>query len=434
MNELLHIIQREYLTRVRTRSFILITLLTPLLLSSLFLLPTYFANKQEDYKKMKIGLVDTSNIFTEAFNESELVVDWLASNSVDDVKSLVLSNEWEGIVYVEKSDSIGTNIQYYSRKQPSVFLLNQIRVAIQKVVVNEKLAIYGIADADELVRSVRSSIAVENIRVDEKAETISSPYQRPLCMALGVMIYMFVFLFSSQTMRGVLEEKSNRIIELIITSVSPVKFMAGKIIGIALLGLTQIVCWIVLMYGVGLLLSSFADVSSSGSSMNSFVNQRISQEDLNQILNNINLIDFNMIIPLFIFFFIGGYLLYSSIFAAIAATANHNDDIQRVTMIVTAPLIMSIIILSNTINSPDSSMSYWFSIIPFTSPVVMMGRIVYGVPIQDILLSMFFLIITVALIVWIAGKIYKMAILYTGKKITGKEIASWIRNINNYFF
>jgi ABC-type Na+ efflux pump, permease component len=168
--------------------------------------------------------------------------------------------------------------------------------------------------------------------------------------------------------------------------------------------------------------------------MNSFVNQRISQEDLNQILNNINLIDFNMIIPLFIFFFIGGYLLYSSIFAAIAATANHNDDIQRVTMIVTAPLIMSIIILSNTINSPDSSMSYWFSIIPFTSPVVMMGRIVYGVPIQDILLSMFFLIITVALIVWIAGKIYKMAILYTGKKITGKEIASWIRNINNYFF
>jgi ABC-2 type transport system permease protein len=162
-----------------------------------------------------------------------------------------------------------------------------------------------------------------------------------------------------------------------------------------------------------------------------FVNRYISQDDVNQILNNLNLIDFNTIIPAFLFFFIGGYLLYSSVFAAIAATANHSDDIQQVTMLVTIPLILAVFVLSNTINSPDSSLSYWFSIIPFTSPIVMMGRVVYGAPLQDVLLSAFCLMITVAIIIWISGKIYKTAILYTGKKIKFKEVLYWIRIKNN---
>ena len=431
MNKLLHVIQREYLTRVRTKSFIIITLLTPFLLSSIFLLPAYFAKQHDDYKQMKIGLVDPTYSLSEAFVESELSVHLLENQTIEDIKNLILSSEWEGIVYVEKSDSTGANIQYYSIKQPSVFLLNQIKSTIQKVVVNEKLAVFGIQNIDEMIRSAKASITVENVKVGTvKTQKGSSPYQQPLCMALGATIYMFIFLFASQVMRGVQEEKSNRIVELIITSISPVKFMTGKIVGIALLGLTQIICWITLMYSFGLLISNLADLSSSGS-MNNFVNQRISQEDVNQILNNLSQIDFNTIIPAFVFFFIGGYLLYSSIFAAIAAAANHSDEIQQVTMIVTLPLILSVFVLVNTVNSPDSALSYWFSIIPFTSPVVMMGRVVCGAPIQDILLSIFFLIAAVAIIIWLSGKIYKTAILYTGKKVTGKEILSWIRNINN---
>jgi ABC-2 type transport system permease protein len=427
MNELLHVIQREYLTRVRTKSFVFITLLTPLLLSLLFLLPVYFATQHEDYKQLKIGLADPAQSLTGAFDESELMVETLEEQSIDDIKNLVLSNQWEGIVYVVKSDSAGTNIQYYSTKQPSVFLLNQIKSAIQKVVVNEKLSVYGIKDIERMIRSAKASITVENIKVgSEKTETTISPYQRPLCMALGLTIYLFVFLFSSQVMRGVLEEKSNRIVELIITSISPIKFMAGKIIGIALLGLTQIVCWLVIMYGFTLFLSTGSDMASTGG----FMNQRISQDEVNQILNNLNLIDFNAIIPAFVFFFIGGYLLYSSVFAAIAATANHSDEIQQVTLIVTIPLILSVIVLSNTVNSPDSALSYWFSVIPFTSPVVMMGRIVYGTPIQDIVLSMALLAATVAGIIWLSGKVYKTAILYSGKKVTLKEVILWIRNIN----
>jgi len=430
MNELLKVIQREYQTRVLTKSFILSTLLTPVLLSLLFFLPIYFAKQQGDVTQMKIGLVDSTMFLKDAFNESELTVELIDSQTVEEIKSLALTDIWEGIVYVAKADSTGTDIQYYSSKQPGWMLQNQIKSAVQKVVVNEKLLVYGIQNVNEIIHSAHESIVIENIRVGaENTETTSSPYQQPLCMILGVMIYLFVFMFSAQVMRGVQEEKTNRIVELIITSISPVKFMTGKIAGIALLGLTQIICWVVLIYGFTLFLSTFADISSSGS-MDNFVNQRISQEDLNQVLHNLNQINFNAIIPAFVFFFVGGYLLYSSVFAAIAAAVNHGDDLNNITLLVTMPLILSIIILSNTMTAPDSALSYWFSIIPFTSPVIMMGRIVYGAPVQDIILSMFLLITTVAFIIWLSGKVYKTAILYTGKKITIKDIISWIRNSN----
>jgi ABC-2 type transport system permease protein len=396
----------------------------------------YFARQQHDHhRQLQIGLINPTCSLKEAFNESALIVEWIDNQSIEDIKNLVLADKWEGIVYVAQSDSTGTNIQYYSTKQPSAFLQNQIRSAIQKAIVNEKLAVYGISNLEELFHSAESSISIENITVGMTDNAVTNQrksgfYRQTLSMALGVMIYMFIILFASQVMRGVLEEKSNRIIELIITSISPVKFMAGKIIGIALVSLTQIICWIILMNGFMILLSNFIDLSSP-ESMNDFVNQRISQDDINQILNNLNQTDFNAIVLSFVFFSLGGYLLYSSIFAAIAAAASHGDDIQRLTMIVTLPLILSIIVLSNTAHNPDSSLSYWFSIIPFTSPVIMMGRIVYGAPIQDILLSMFLLTITIAFVIWLSGRIYKTAILYTGKKITGKDIFLWVRNINN---
>lgn len=428
MKELFHVIQREYLIRVQTKSFILITVLTPFLLSAIFLLPVYFATQHEDYKQLKIGLADADHLLDGVFDETELAVEAIEIQTVDEIKEMLLSNQWEGIVYVKKSDDAGTNIQYYSSKQPSIFLLNQIKSAVQRVIVNERLSTLGVENVEKLIHAARNSVKIESIKVGgEKTETVSSPYQRPLSMALGVTIYLFIFLFASQVMRGVMEEKSSRIVELIITSISPVRFMTGKIIGIALLGLTQIVCWVIIMYGFTLFISGGSDMASSGG----FVNQRISQEDVNQIITNLNRIDFNTIIPTFLFFFIGGYLLYSSLFAAIAASANHSDDIQQVTMLVTIPLILAVFVLANTVNSPDSSLSYWFSIIPFTSPVVMMGRMVYGAPIQDVLLSMTLLAVTVILIIQLSGKIYKTAILHTGKKVSIKELIYWIINTNN---
>lgn len=427
MNEIIHIIQREYVTRVRTQTFIIITLLTPIILSSLIILPVYFAKQHGDYTQMKIGIVDPTRVLDGSFEESEFSVEWLKNQSTDEIKHLVLSNRWEGIINVEHTDSTTINVQYYSLKQPSIFLQNQIRSEIERIIVNEKLSIYGIKDVEAIIHSAKQSITIDNIKVgSDVMKTGNSGYHRSLCLALGLTIYMFVLLFSSQVMRGVLEEKSNRIVELIITSISPVRFMTGKIIGIALLGLTQIAFWLIILYAFSLFLSSGSDILLT----NGMVSNRISQEDINQILNNLNQIDFNVIVPVFLFFFIGGYLLYSSIFAAIAAIANHNDDIQQASMIVTIPLILGVIVLSNTVNSPDSSLSYWFSIIPFTSPVVMVGRVVYGAPIIDLLISMSLLIISVSIIFWLSGKIYKTAILFSGKKVKIKDIISWVKKNN----
>lgn len=427
MNEIIHIIQREYVTRVRTKTFIIVTLLTPLLLSFLIILPLYFASQHGDYTRMKIGIVDLTRLLEGSFEESEFSVEWMQNQSIDEIKHLVLSNQWEGILNVERFDSTSINVQYYSLKQPSIFLQNQIRSEIERAVVNKKLSVYGIKDVQAIIRSAKQSVTIDNIKVgSDEMQMGYTSYRRSLCLILGLTIYLFVFLFSSQVMRGVQEEKSNRIVELIITSISPVKFMTGKIIGIALLGLTQIGFWLIILHVLSIFLSSGSDALLT----NSIVSNRISQEDVSQILNIFNQIDFNIIVPVFLFFFIGGYLLYSSLFAAIAAIANNNDDLQQISTIVTLPLILGVIILSNTVNSPDSSLSYWFSIIPFTSPIVMTGRAVYGAPIIDIFISMILLIVTVSIIFWLSGKIYKTAIVYSGKKVRINDIISWMKKDN----
>lgn len=424
MKELFYVIKREYYTRVRSKAFILITILTPLFFSLIFVLPVYFATQHEDYKNTTIGLIDSSPLLQNAFNELELKVENIDVSAMEDIHSVIQLNQLEGVVYWDHSDSLNMHVKYYSDKQPSVFLLNQIRRAIQNVVLNDQMNDLGIDNINSIINSIKKKIVVENIKVSEGSlQTTGNPYQRPLCLILGLVIYLTIFLFSSQVMRGVLEEKSNRIVELVITSISPVKFMSGKIIGIALLGITQMICWIIVILGLIQILSFLPGATSTG-----FISQKIAPEDIEQIITNLSLIDFGTIVPLFLFYFLGGYLLYSSMFAALAATANHNDDIQQVTMIVTLPLTLSVVILSNTVNSPDSVLSYWCSIIPFTSPVIMMGRVVYGVATQDIILSMFILLCTLIFTVWLSGKIYKNTILYNGKKMKLYQLLIVIKN------
>jgi ABC-2 type transport system permease protein len=371
-------------------------------------------------------LIDRSGKLGEALNNTEFSVEILDNQTVDDMNKVIDENHLDGIVYIETSDAAATTVTYFSVKQPSVNLENEIKTAIRNALIDNSLKSFGVENVNEKIAEARRSVTMKTIKIGDEGKQ-TGPYHRTLCLALGLTIYMFVFLFSSQVMRGVLEEKSNKIIELIITSVSPVKFMAGKIIGIALLGLTQIVCWSIVMYGVGLFLESFVSISASGQT-DSFLSNRIDPEEVNMLLTNINTIDFNTIIPAFTFFFVGGYLLYSSIFAAISAAVKHSDEMQQITTVISMPLILAILVLSNTVNSPDSSLSYWFSLIPFTSPVVMMGRVVYGVPWQDFLLSALLLVATVAVIIWLSGKIYKNAILYRGKKITLSEIISLVKD------
>jgi ABC-2 type transport system permease protein len=426
MNELIHIVQREYLTRAREKSFILITLLTPFLLSLILLLPTYFSQQHEEYKELSIGLIDKSGKLDESLNSTEFKVNLLVGKVVDDIINLISESNLDGVVYIESSDFSSTKVKYFSKKQPSIYLENEIRTSIRNKLLENSLESFGIENILEKISNAEHSVSLETVKIGD-VERQFSPYHRNLCVLMGLTIYLFIFLFSSQVMRGVLEEKSNKIIELIITSVSPIKFMAGKIIGIALLGLTQIVGWSIILYGIVIFLENFVSISMTGRS-DDFLGKKIDPEEINMILANLNMIDFNTIIPAFIFFFVGGYLLYSSIFAAISAVSKHNDQMNQITTIITMPLILAVIVLSNTANSPDSVLSYWFSIIPFTSPVIMMGRVIYGVPLHDLLISTLLLILTVFVIIWLSGKVYKNSILHEGKKITLTEIISLIKS------
>lgn len=424
MKELFYVIKREYYTRVCSKAFILITILTPLFFSLIFILPVYFATQHEDYKNITIGLIGNSPLLQNAFNELDLKVENIDVSAMEDIRNAIQLNQLEGVIYWDDSDSINIRVKYYSDKQPSIFLLNQIRGAVQNVVLNDQMNDLGINNINSIINSIKKKIVIENVKIGKEGlQTTSNPYQRPLCLILGLVIYLTIFLFSSQVMRGVLEEKSNRIVEIVITSISPVKFMSGKIIGIALLGITQMACWIVAIFSLIQILSFLPGTTSTG-----FISRKITQEDIDNIITNLSFIDFGTIVPLFLFYFLGGYLLYSSIFAALAATANHNDDIQQATMVITLPLTLSVVILSNTVNSPDSVLSYWCSIIPFTSPVIMMGRVVYGVVTQDLILSMSILLCTLIFTVWLSGKIYKNTILYNGKKMKLYQLFIMIKN------
>jgi ABC-2 type transport system permease protein len=427
MDEIKYIILREYIISIRKKSFILLSLLGPLFFSLLFLLPAYFTKYSDDKEKM-IGVIDASGLYSKNAINTDCKVVFLKITDTANITKFITNNNFYGIIQVPEVDSLGKQqVRYFFDKQPSISLLNSFERAIEKVVLEKQLSNYGVKNISTLMDSIKSITRITVLKIEKgKEKEVNPKLLSSFSMILGLTIYLYIFLFSAQVMRGVLEEKSNRVIELIITSVEPFKFMIGKIAGVAMVGLTQLIVWILLTYGILSFFTGTIDLQS-GSSVSGFLNQRIDRQQLNQLLNTANSIDFYIIIPSFIFFFIAGYLLYSSLFAAIGSVINHNDEVQQLSTIISIPLIIAVFVLSSTTNNPDSSLSFWFSLIPFTSPVVMMGRIVHGVPIEQILLSGIILIITIIGFIWFSGKIYKTAILMYGKRITLKEIIKWFK-------
>ena len=391
------------------------------------MLPTYFAKYSED-KENKIGIIDATGLLRKNTIISDCKIEFLNISDTANINKLISNNSYSGIIQVPQIDSLGKRqVRYFFYKQPSIFILNSFESSIEKVVFEKQLTNYGIKSISTLLDSIKSITRITAVKIEKGSEKEVNPrLLNSLSMIFGLAIYLYIFLFSVQVMRGVLEEKSNRIIELIITSVDPFKFMVGKILGVAMVGLTQLIIWILLTTGILSIFSRGIDLQS-GSFTSGILNQHIDQQQLNQLLNTVNSIDINIIIPAFIFFFIAGYLLYSSMFAAIGSIVNHDDEVQQLSTLISIPLIIAVFVLSSTSNNPDSSLSFWFSIIPFTSPVVMMGRIVHGVPIEQLLLSASVLILTIIGFMWLSSKIYRTAILMYGKKITIKEIIKWFK-------
>ena len=435
MNKIGLIIKREYLTRVRKRSFFIMTFLGPLLMAAIYIIPIMLA-LNSNQKNIRVAVVDESHWFENRFtNNEEHTFALMSSQPIDSVKNLVKEGVFDMALYVPPTQlNIPSNAVIYSINQVPLEMETYISGVMQKEIEDQKLMASGVDP--EIVSAVKTDINLQVMRMDEKGnekETFTK-VQFALGIVLAMLVYMFIIFFGGQVMQGVAEEKTSRIIEVIISSVKPFQLMMGKIVGVSLVALTQFVLWILLTGMLYVGFSAFIGLTgpgmlTSGTVMTQEIasNDIIGNENVQQIVQIAQSIDFSTIITTFIIFFILGYLLYATLYAAIGSLVDNNTDSQQFTLPVTVPLIVAMISTFYIVNDPDSSLSVWLSMIPFTSPVSMMVRIPFGVPIWQVLLSVVILAGTFVLMTWLAAKIYRTGILMYGKKLSYKEIFKWLK-------
>ncbi len=447
MNKIALIIRREYITRVMKKSFLIMTFLTPFLFALIFIIPMLVMNNEDkDFKKIAV-IENGSDLFKDVIpNTKDTEFEYRSDLKLDDIKNNFAEQGYYGVLFISPEIvSSPDAIQLISMKQPPIGLLDHITGSLEKEIEKQKLLAYNIENLDEILKTINTSVRIQTIKMDESggARETSTGISMALAYLGGFLMYMLVFMFGSMVMRGVIEEKTNRIVEVIVSSVKPVQLMLGKIIGVALVGLTQFALWIVLTLAlVTVLKTSFlpegtmeqiqqlpqsladADQSIAGATGTTITPEQLTdfQELFAGALNQ----PWGLIIFCFIFYFLTGYLLYASLFAAIGSAVDNETETQQFMLPVTIPIILGLIVAMGTMQNPESSLSFWFSIIPLTSPIVMMARIPFDVPGWEIALSMGLMLITIVGAVWMAAKIYRTGILMYGKKTSWKEIWKWM--------
>jgi ABC-2 type transport system permease protein len=449
MNKISVIIKREYITRVRKKSFIIMTLLAPILMASLFILPTVLMlNGNKDFKKIAI-IEDGSDFFKNVFKDTdETDFEYLENTNINDLKKTFGQAGYYGILYISPEVITTPNaVQLISKKQPPIGLLDNISGTMEKEIERQKLMAHNIENLDEILKSIRTNVSIQTIKIDEmgKATETSTGISMALAYLGGFLMYMLVFMFGSQVMRGVIEEKTSRVVEVIVSSVKPVQLMMGKIIGIALVGLTQFLIWIILTMGivgvVKMTVLKKTDITEMAQQIPQNMlseNQSVTAEtqspaaspqlaELSKLFDNAMNQDWLLIIFSFAFYFVTGYLLYASIFAAIGSAVDNETETQQFMLPVTIPIILALMVAMGTMQNPESSLAFWCSMIPLTSPIVMMARIPFGVPAWQIIISMALMVVTFIAFVWMAAKVYRTGILMYGKKSSWKEIWKWLK-------
>jgi ABC-2 type transport system permease protein len=433
--KILLIIQREFLSRVKKKSFLIMTILGPVLMAGVILSRFWLEMIPEE--PQTIAIVDETKLFSGKLIENEGVKFEFLNKEIILAKKDFYTIDNNILLYIPSNILQGQAIQVYYKKQPSLEIVSYIQSQVNTKLQDFKLLASGI-DQEKLAQT-KTKVKVLSTKVAESGEEETSNSALKIIIGFlgGFLIYLFVFLYGSQVMRGVIEEKSNRIIEVIISSVKPFELMMGKIIGIACVGLLQFLLWVILTFGFSsLAMNFFASKNYNAKTVeqtfksNSSVQQNISEPEIDisasETLQSLAKIDFVLIISLFIFYFLGGYLLYGALFAAIGAAVDNEADTQQFILPITAPLIIAFIAAQVVIKDPESQMAFWFSIIPFTSPVVMMVRIPFGIPIWQVGLSMILLVAGFIFTTWFAAKIYRTGILMYGKKPTFKELSKWL--------
>lgn len=433
MSKTILIIQREYLTRVRKRSFIIMTILGPLLIASMIILPALLSHWSEMSRK-NIAVLDETGLFYQKFKDEDNIKFYHVYQGLDDEKEKALYKKGDMLLYIPLTQlNLPVNAQLFSTKQPGLNVTTYIKSVMKQVLENEKLKAEGIDP--ELIKSSKVDINLSTIRVEENGEEKQSYTEVEVGLAIfaGIMIYFFIFMFGAQVLKGVMEEKQNRIVEVIISSVKPFQLMMGKIVGIAMVGLTQFLLWILLTGFILIVFQGIIGFNASDMAMLSQqeqalgATQSIDSGQLSMVFDVLGSINISAMVISFIFYFLGGYLLYASLFAAIGGAIDHDADSQQFMLPVSIPLIFAVMMSGVIVNQPDSNLSIWLSMIPFTSPITMMMRIPFGVPFVQIFTSAILLILGFVFTTWLAGKIYRTGILMYGQKVNYGVIWKWLK-------
>lgn len=453
------IISREYLTRVKKKSFLLTTFLGPIFFAALCILPSVIMFMAED-KGKKIGVMDESGIVMPYMTDTEqFVYEDYSGQSLDSLKNNYASLGLDALVLISPMDTVAktVSVSAYSGKPLSMDMKEAIGRNVNNAVEEYRLASYNIKDLKQIMEDVKADIPVSTYTMDDSGEEkiSSSEVYMFVSLILSVIIYMFIAMFSAMVMQSVIEEKSSRVVEVLVSSVNSLELMFGKIIGVAAVALTQFFLWIVLtvilvagigsLVGMDTMMSSAtvqteqmntmaeglgvdsAAMDAAGLTATTDIAANAADNEMSAVLTTLMDLNYGQIILSFIVYFVLGYLLYASLFAAIGSAVENEADTQQLQMPVTIPLLIAFFLAFYAFRAPDSQVVFWGSIIPFTSPIVMLARIPFGVPTWEIALSIGLLLLTFVLMAYISAKIYKVGILMFGKKTTFKDLYKWLK-------
>ncbi len=426
------------------------TILAPILMAAIVILPTVIMMNEDGGDLKKIAVIeDNSDLFKGTIkNTKEAEFIYLENVKVEELKKSFATAGYYGILYISPEIVNTPNaIQLISKQQPPIGLLQHIENSLKKEIEKQKLLTFKISNLDEIMKTIETNVSVQTIKIDDSGEVkeTSTGIAMALAYILGFLMYMLVFIFGSQVMRGVIEEKTSRVVEVIISSVKPVQLMMGKIVGIALVGLTQFLIWIFLTMSIVTVLKTTILQKTGITEISQSIPQNVMGADqktdaavqtatvspelaeFSKLFDSAMNQPWGLIILSFIFYFITGYLLYASVFAAIGSAVDNETETQQFMLPVTIPIIVGLMVAMGTMQNPESSLSFWCSLIPLTSPIVMMARIPFGVPYWEIAVSMALMLVTFIGFVWMAAKIYRTGILMYGKKTSWKEMWKWLR-------
>lgn len=439
------IINREYLNRVKKKSFLVTTFIVPVLFAAICILPSVimFATKEE---AKKVAVVDRSGIVMNTLEDNATVayVDG-AEYEPDYLKANMEELGYDAVLFISPLDSASrsVNADIYSPKPMGIETDEIITNRINKAVETYRIESYGIEDLERIMNEVQSDVKLHSYTLnDEGEETISeSGVYMIVSMVLGMIIYMFIAIFGAMVMSSVIEEKTSRVVEVLVSSVKATELMFGKIIGIALVAITQFLLWIILTLAIVGVVGAVAGQDLLGSADPTEMVQQMGlsadqaeavaavaePSEMSVVMSTLGNLPVGEILICFFLFFIFGYILYASMYAAIGSAVENEGDTQQLQIPITIPLLLGFFIALYAFKAPDSAIAFWGSMIPFTSPIVMLARLPFEVPVWQIIVSVVALIATTAVFAWLSAKIYKVGILMFGKKSTWKDLWKWLK-------